>query len=255
VEQAIVLKDLSICYGKKQVLHGVTASVPRGGVTSMVGPSGCGKSSLLSVLNRISDVTPDCNVSGSAEVLGREVLAKDCDLGWLRSRVGFVFQKPTPFPLSVRKNLSLPLEEHGLTRGTSTDDRVEELLSRVGLWKEVKDRLGRSALELSGGQQQRLCIARALTVRPEILLADEPCSALDPMSTGVVEELLRDLSREMTVMLVTHNLAQARRLSDHVMVLWADRDGGYVVEAGAAGELFARPQSAITRAYFGGQCC
>lgn len=255
MEHAIVLENLSIKYGRKLALRGVSTRIPRGGVTSLVGPSGCGKTSLLGVLNRICDLTPNCRVDGSARVLGREVLGRTCDLTWLRTRVGFVFQKPTPFPLSVRRNLSLPLEEHGLTRGAATDDRIEELLTRVGLWSEVKDRLQRSALELSGGQQQRLCIARALTVRPEILLADEPCSALDPMSTGVVEELLRDLSRQLTVVLVTHNLAQARRLSNHLLVLWADREGGYVLEEGPAEEVFAHPRDPITRAYFGGQCC
>lgn len=255
MQHAIQLDNLSVRYGRKTALRAVSTCIPRGGVTSLVGPSGCGKSSLLSVLNRICDLTPSCNVGGGARVLGRDILDRRCDLQWLRCEVGFVFQRPTPFALSVRRNLSLPLEERGLHRKAAVDQRIEELLTRVGLWTEIKDRLHRSALELSGGQQQRLCIARALAVEPQILLADEPCSALDPMSTGVVEELLRELSRQLTVLLVTHNLAQSRRLSNHVLVLWADREGGYLVEEGPVQQIFTQPRDPITRAYFGGECC
>jgi phosphate transport system ATP-binding protein len=255
MQHAIELDSLTIRYGLKTALRSVSTCIPGVGVTTLVGPSGCGKSSLLSVLNRVCDLTPSCEVHGRVRVLGRDVLDRRCDLRWLRSEVGFIFQRPTPFSLSVRRNLSLPLEERGLSRKADVEQRIEHLLSRVGLWTELKDRLHRSALELSGGQQQRLCIARALAVEPTILLADEPCSALDPLSTGVVEELLRGLSRQLTVVLVTHNLAQARRLSDHVLVLWADRDGGYLVEEGPAQQMFAQPRDPITRAYFGGECC
>ena len=221
-------------------------------ITALVGPSGCGKTSFLSCLNRLADLVPSCSVSGAVFLDGKDIRAPDCDVMGLRRRVGMIFQKPNPFPLSVRKNLEFPLREHGLRDRAGLDRAVEAALRDVGLWDEVKDRLGAPALALSGGQQQRLCIARAIALEPDVLLMDEPCSALDPLSSGVVEDLVARLRRRYTVLIVTHNLAQARRLADQVAVFWAVDGVGRLVEHGDVQQIFDAPRDPLTAAYVRG---
>jgi phosphate transport system ATP-binding protein len=239
---------LTLRYAGKPAFADVSLDVPRGALTAIVGPSGCGKSSFLSCLNRLTDLVPGAAVSGSVLLDGKEVLGRDVDVVALRRRVGMIFQKPNPFPLSIRTNLEFPLREHGIRDAGA----VEKALRDVGLWDEVKDRLDSPAQALSGGQQQRLCIARALALKPEVLLLDEPCSALDPLSSGVVEDLIRGLRGAYTLAVVTHNLAQARRIADHVAVFWL-RDGtGRLIESGPADRVFGSPTDPLTRAYVDG---
>lgn len=245
------VRGLDVRYGGRTALKNVDLDVPEGRVTALVGPSGCGKTTFLFALNRLADFVAGCCVSGSIRFDGEEI-GSNTDVGWLRRNIGTVFQRPNPFPISIERNLHLPLREHGTPRA-ELDGRTQELLERVGLWTEVKDRLGDSALRLSGGQQQRLCLARALTLDPRMILMDEPCSSLDPVAAEHVEELIDRLRGTVTVVLVTHNLAQARRLADRVGVFW-NRDGwGTVIESGDADELFESPQDSDTAAYLSGR--
>lgn len=249
---ALETRGLCVSYGGRTVLRDVTLAVPAGGLTAVVGPSGCGKSSFLLALNRLTDLVPGCRVEGSIRLFGQEVLGNGTAAGALRRRVGKLFQRPNPFPLSVRENLLLPLREHGLLGDGGGEDRVEELLRSVGLWEEVKERLDAPAPSLSGGQQQRLCLARALSLSPEVLLMDEPCSALDPLASAAVEALIRDLRGRYTVVLVTHNLAQARRLADTCALFWVRDGAGWLVEHAPAEEFFNAPKHPCTRAYVEG---
>ncbi|MHC4877883.1 MAG: phosphate ABC transporter ATP-binding protein [Planctomycetota bacterium] len=242
---------LSVAYGRVSALRDVNLTVRRQRVTAIVGPSGCGKSTFLSVLNRLTDLIPGCHVSGRVLLEEEDVLAPTCNLFHLRRRVGMVFQKPNPFPLSLCRNLTLPLKEHHVLPA-DIDSIVERSLRDVGLWDEVKDRLDQSALKLSGGQQQRLCLARALSLQPEVLLCDEPCSALDPLSGAVVEDLIGRLRERLTVVIVTHNLAQARRIADDVAVFWQQNGAGTVIESGSVADVFENPRSEITAAYVAG---
>ncbi len=211
--QAIIEADnLAVSYGSHTAFAQVSLSMNKGCITAVVGPSGCGKSSFLMSLNRMTDLVPGCRVSGSIKIGSQPILDPKHDVIALRRRVGMIFQKPNPFPLSIQRNLTFPLREHGIRDRETLDATVEQTLRAVGLWEEVKDRLHAPALALSGGQQQRLCLARALALKPEIILLDEPCSALDPISSGVVEELIQSLSGRYTIVIVTHNLAQARRI-------------------------------------------
>jgi phosphate transport system ATP-binding protein len=203
-------------------------------------------------LNRLIDLIPNCRVSGKLLLGDLDVLSPDIDVLQLRRRVGMIFQKPNPFPMSIRKNLEFPLKEHGIAHSASSEELVQKSLRDVGLWNEVKDRLHAPALGLSGGQQQRLCIARSLILSPEILLMDEPCSALDPLSSGVVEDLIFSLRGQYTVVIVTHNLAQARRIADYVGVLWAENGAGHLVETGPTHQIFEHPQQELTTAYING---
>lgn len=249
---AIRTENLSIGYGEKPALQGVDALIRPGRITALVGPSGCGKSSFLMSLNRLVDLVPRCRVTGRIQVGETNVLDAKADVVTLRRRVGMIFQKPNPFPFSIRRNLEFPLRENGIKEAGCIAQRVEKSLRDVGLWEEVKDRLGAPALALSGGQQQRLCIARALALEPEVLLLDEPCSALDPLSSGVVEDMIAGLKGRYTLLIVTHNLAQARRISDDVMVFWV-RDGcGTLIEHGETAQVFASPQEEITASYING---
>lgn len=248
---AIEISDLAIHYGDKTALSGASLQVKAGRITALVGPSGCGKSSLLSVINRLSDLQA-CTVTGQVLIDGKDILAPATDIMALRRRVGMVFQKPNPFPMSIADNLRFPLREHGIRAPVQLRQRVEEVLTLVGLWDEVKDRLHHSALQLSGGQQQRLCIARALCLSPRVLLLDEPCSALDPLATAVIEKLISSLRGRYTVLMVTHNLAQARRIADEVAVCWVRQGSGYIVEAGETAQVFEFPSRAITAAYLSG---
>lgn len=250
----LAIKELSVSYRTHRAVSGVNLSVPRNRILAIVGPSGCGKSTFLSSLNRMTDLIPGCCVDGSIEIGGEEILSRDCDLLTLRRRVGMVFQKPNPFPMSIWKNLELPLREHGVAK-SEIAEIIEAALQDVGLWDEVKRRLRRSALTLSGGQQQRLCIARALALKPEVMLFDEPCSALDPLSINTVEQLIASLRDRVTVVIVTHNLAQARRIADQAAVFWL-RDGvGTVIESGIASSVFGMPTDPDAAAYLGGSCC
>lgn len=249
--ELIRAEGICVSYGERTVLRDVTLSVREGGITALMGPSGCGKSSFLNCLNRMTDLIPGCRVRGSLRLSETELLDPRLDLPALRRRVGMIFQRPNPFPLSIRANLDLPLREHGWPR-EERSQRIERCLRDVGLWDEVRDRLDAPALALSGGQQQRLCFARALALQPEVLLLDEPCSSLDPLSTAVIEELMLQLRGRYTLVVVTHNLAQARRLADAAALFWL-RDGvGCLVEHGPAEALFEAPRQPETRDYIRG---
>jgi phosphate transport system ATP-binding protein len=223
-----------------------------GCITALVGPSGCGKTSSLTSLNRLTDLIPGCRVSGRLQIDSLDVLSPHTDVIHLRRRVGMIFQKPNPFPLSIRKNLEFPLREHGIRDQDRIVVTIETVLKDVGLWDEVKSRLDSPALALSGGQQQRLCVARALALSPEMLLLDEPYSALDPLSSGVLEDLIASLRGRYTVLIVTHNLAQARRIADYVALFWVQDGAGQLIESGTAQQFFESPREALTAAYVSG---
>jgi phosphate transport system ATP-binding protein len=246
------VQKLSLWYRDKRALADVDLSLDAGRILALIGPSGCGKTSFLACLNRLTDLIPGARVSGRVRLGHVEALDRGTDVTALRRRVGMIFQKPNPFPLSVRENLRLPLLECGMKDRHMIDAVIEGVLTDVGLWGEVKDRLEKPALALSGGQQQRLCIARALTLRPEALLMDEPCSALDPISSGVVEDLIAGFRRKYTVVMVTHNLAQARRVADDVAFFWLRNGSAGLVEHGAVRQIFDAPREDLTRAYIGG---
>jgi phosphate transport system ATP-binding protein len=248
----IRVTNLSMYYGKSLALEDVSLDIHRGCITALIGPSGCGKTSFLSSLNRLSDLIPTCRVHGSIRFGEQDILAPNVNVQALRRRIGMIFQKPTPFPLSIRRNIELPLREHGITRQTDLDAVLERVLRDTGLWDEVKDRLDRPAPTLSGGQQQRLCIARALALEPEVLLMDEPCSALDPISSGVVEELIGRLRHSYTVVIVTHNLAQARRIAEYAGLFWARGQRGELIEYGTCRQVFESPRHDLTAAYISG---
>lgn len=251
-DPVIATENLSIAYGKQTVLRDVSLVARKGRITGLVGPSGCGKSSFLMVLNRLHELVLDCRVDGDVKLGNRSIFELGTDVMELRRRIGMIFQRPIPFPLSIRKNIALGLSEYGWKDRQEVEARVQTVLEQVGLWAEVRDRLDRPAASLSGGQQQRLCLARALALEPAVLLLDEPCSALDPISTGVIEEQLREIKDRHTILLVTHNLAQARRLADELALFWV-RDGvGYLAEVGPADRLFESPDTPVARAYFGG---
>ena len=243
---------LSMKYGDKFAFRDVNMTIHRGAITALVGPSGCGKTSFLMCLNRLVQIIPGAQVSGHIE-MGQEMINGPavCEIA-LRKRIGMIFQKPNPFPLSIRKNISLPLREHGVTNRQILEEKIEKVLRQVGLWEEVKDRLDSSAMKLSGGQQQRLCIARALVLEPEVVLFDEPCSALDPISSGVVEDLICSLRGRYTVVIVTHNLAQAQRIADYLAFFWMQGGSGSLVEFGPAQEMFLFPKVPLTQSYLKG---
>lgn len=252
---AIDVRGLSLHYGNQAAFTGVDLDVPRGSITAMIGPSGCGKTSFLNCLNRLTDLIPTARVSGQARVDDVDIMDDTVDRLALRRAVGMIFQKPNPLPMSIRRNIDLPLREHGVRDASQREATIRESLEAAGLWGEVADRLDASALQLSGGQRQRLCIARAIALQPRVLLMDEPCSALDPIASGAVEALITSLRERFTVLIVTHNLAQARRIADHVAVFWTHEGAGCLVEHGTAEDVFERPQHAITAAYLDGRCC
>lgn len=248
----IRIEDLSIGYGDRTALRNVTLSVPERGITALIGPSGCGKSSLLMALNRMTDLVPGCRLSGRVTAFGEDILAPGVDVTRLRRRIGMVFQRPNPFPFSIRRNFELVLDEAGIRGRGERRETIESCLHAVGLAEEIGDRLDRPATSLSGGQQQRLCIARALVTDPDVLLLDEPCSALDPISTMTIERLVLGLGERICIVMVTHNLAQARRMADRCAVFWAQSGCGYMVEEGEHARVFEAPQSPITRDYVSG---
>ncbi|WP_085316121.1 phosphate ABC transporter ATP-binding protein [Derxia lacustris] len=246
------VRGLGVSHGGRSVLDDVSLDIHRGCVTALIGPSGCGKTSFLSALNRMTDLIPGARVRGQVLLGGQDVYAPGTDTRLLRQRVGSIFQRPNPFPLSIRRNLELPLREHGLRNRAELADRVERALRDAGLWDEVGDRLDAPALALSGGQQQRLCIARAIALGPEVLLMDEPCSALDPIASAAVEDLIARLRGQYTVVIVTHNLAQARRIANYAAFFWLRERVGKLIEFGRAQRLFEQPADALTAAYVGG---
>lgn len=251
-EPHLRVQDLSVRYGRKTVLSQVSLDIFKGCITALIGPSGCGKTSFISTLNMLTELNDDAQVSGSIMFDGQDLLHDRIDQLHLRRRIGMIFQKPNPFPLSIWRNLDLPLKEHGIRNRQLRHRKIEQALTDVGLWDEISDRLDSSALALSGGQQQRLCIARALVLEPEILLMDEPCSALDPLSSAVVEELIVRLSGRYTVVIVTHNLAQARRVANYAAFFWMTEQVGTLIEFGRCQHLFESPGHELTAAYISG---
>lgn len=249
---AISVRNLSLHYDGQPALDNVTLDIYRGCITALIGPSGCGKTSFLSSLNRLTDLITNCTVTGEINIEGDGIHAANTDVQALRRRVGMIFQKPNPFPLSIRRNIQMPLREHGVKERAVLEAKMEIVLRDVGLWEEVKDRLDSPALALSGGQQQRLCIARALALEPEILLMDEPCSALDPLSSAVVEDLIQSLRGRYTVVIVTHNLAQARRIANYAGFFWVKERAGKLVEFGRCQQIFESPAHELTAAYVNG---
>jgi phosphate transport system ATP-binding protein len=249
---SIQTEQLSLFYGKKTAFRNINLPIKSGKITSIIGPSGCGKSSFLTCLNRLIDLIPETKISGSIRLNSIEILHHSIDTTALRRQIGTIFQKPNPFPFSIWKNLAFPLKEHGIKDQEQISYLIETTLKNVGLWTEVKDRLNSNALSLSGGQKQRLCIARALILQPEVLLFDEPCSALDPISSGIVEDLIISLKGNYTVVIVTHNLAQAKRISDYSGLFWLQEDAGSLIEYGTVEQIFYNPQNPITCAYIQG---
>jgi len=246
---AIAIEDLRFNYGAKQVLHDISLEIKSREITAFIGPSGCGKSTLLRCINRINDRIPGAHITGGAiRVAGIDISRPDLDIQVLRRRVGMVFQKWNPFPKSIYDNVAYGLRIHGEKDSKLLDERVEHCLRVVALWDDVKDRLKASAFSLSGGQQQRLCIARTVATKPDIILMDEPCSALDPLSTLKVEELLLELKKKFTIVIVTHNLAQASRCSDKTAFFYL----GKLIEHGPTHKMFTTPSVKQTEAYVSG---
>lgn len=250
---ALAVENLTIRYGDRIAIREASLCFAPRSITALIGPSGCGKTSLLTSLNRLTDLIPQCRVTGKVRIGEVDVFDNGTDVIALRRRVGMIFQRPNLFPMSVRRNLELPLREHGLRDQRQIAERIERSLVEVGLWNEVKDRLSGSALTLSGGQQQRLCLARALVLDPEIILLDEPCSSLDPISVGVIEDLLVRLRTKCTLVIVTHNLAQARRIAEKTAFLWADDSGGRIIEHNVTSVLFESPSDTLTAAFVSGR--
>ncbi len=249
IAEKVRIEHVNFWYGSKQALFDVSLSIPPRSVTAFIGPSGCGKSTLLRLLNRMNELIEGTQLEGRILLDGQDIYAPEVDVVSLRRRVGMVFQKSNPFPKSIYDNVAFGLRMAGIRNHAVLDPIVERCLKQAALWPEVKDRLHHSALELSGGQQQRLCIARALATQPEVLLMDEPCSALDPKSTQAIEELILQLKRDYTIVIVTHNMQQAARVSDHTAFFYEGR----LVESGPTAELFRHPQQRQTADYISGR--
>jgi phosphate transport system ATP-binding protein len=249
----IETRNYSLYYDSFQALRDLTIDIYANRITAIVGPSGCGKSTLLRSFNRMNELIPGVRTEGDILLDGRSILV-DTDVVELRRRVGMVFQKPNPFPKSIFDNVAYGPRAHGLKNREQLSDIVERSLKAAALWDEVADDVNKSGLDLSGGQQQRLCIARALAVEPEVILMDEPCSALDPVATLRIEELMRDLAKEYTIIIVTHNMQQAARVSDHAIFLMMEEDrAGIVVEQGPTSQLFTNPRDQRTEDYITGR--
>ena len=244
----ISIRALNFYYGDQKALRDISLQLYQGKVTAFVGPSGCGKSTLLRILNRMYDLYPNQRAEGEVLFDGEDILSPRQDLNLLRARIGMVFQKPTPFPMSIYENIAFGLRLYERLPKSELDGRVETSLRRAALWDEVKAKLNANGLSLSGGQQQRLCIARALAANPEVLLLDEPCSALDPQSTRVIEDLILRLREDVAIVIVTHNLQQASRIADHVAFMYL----GELVEYGSAETMFGAPKQQRTREYISG---
>lgn len=245
----ITTNDLCLWYGKTQALRDINISVPEGSITALIGPSGCGKSTFLKTLNRMNDLVPDVRITGSVKYRGKDIFAPGTDVNELRRQIGMVFQKPNPFPMSIYDNIAYGPRTHGIRSKAKLDEIVETSLKNAAIWDEVKDRLKKSALGLSGGQQQRLCIARALAVDPDVLLMDEPTSALDPISTTHIEELAMELKSKYTIIIVTHNMQQALRISNKTAFFLL----GELVECDDTEKIFSKPQDKRTEDYITGR--
>jgi phosphate transport system ATP-binding protein len=245
----IAIRNLDFYYGANKALKGITLDLPDRQVTGMIGPSGCGKSTLLRVLNRMYSLYPGQRAEGEVMLDGQNIIDPELDLNALRAKVGMVFQKPTPFPMTIHENIAFGIRLHERLPRAEMEERVEWALTRAALWPEVKDRLHSSAMGLSGGQQQRLCIARSIAVRPDVILFDEPTSALDPISTLKIEELIDELKRDFTIAIVTHNMQQAARCADQVAFFYL----GELVEVAPAADLFTAPRQKRTQEYITGR--
>ena len=246
---ALEVDNLDLYYGEKKALKGVTMKIPQKKVTAFIGPSGCGKSTLLRCFNRMNDLIDGCRITGQIRLDGKNIFDRDVDVAMLRRRVGMVFQKPNPFPKSIYENVAYGLRLAGVNKKRVLDETVEWALKGAALWDEAKDRLEDSALGLSGGQQQRLVIARAIAIHPDVILLDEPCSALDPISTLKVEELINELKKDYTIVIVTHNMQQAARVSDYTAFMYV----GDLIEYGSTDQLFTKPSKKQTEDYITGR--
>lgn len=242
-------KDLNLWYGSKQALIDIDIKIQRNKVTALIGPSGCGKSTLLRCFNRLNDLIPECKISGEVSFHGKNIYARNADIVNIRKNNGMVFQKPNPFPKSIYENVSYGPQTHMIRNKKKLDEIVETSIKKAALWDEVYDRLTDSALGLSGGQQQRLCIARALSVEPEVILMDEPCSALDPIATGKIENLINELKQNYTVVIVTHNMQQAARVSDYTGFMYL----GKLIEFDETWKIFENPKEELTENYITGR--
>lgn len=245
----ITAKDLCLWYGATQALKNINIEIPERSITALIGPSGCGKSTFLKTLNRMNDLIPTVRIEGTVTYGGQDIFAPNVDVNDLRKEIGMVFQKPNPFPMSIYDNIAYGPRTHGIKNKVQLDDIVEEALQGAAIWDEVKDRLKKSALGLSGGQQQRLCIARALAVKPKVLLMDEPTSALDPISTSKIEDLTQQLKKDYTIIMVTHNMQQAVRISDNTAFFLL----GELIELGDTEQMFSQPQDKRTEDYITGR--
>ena len=243
------VKDLNLYYGDFQALHNINLDIKEREILSFIGPSGCGKSTLLKCLNRMNDLVLGCKIDGEIKLDGDNIYAKNYDVNKLRKRVGMVFQQPNPFPMSIYENIAYGPKTHGIKNKAELDEIVESSLKQAAIWDEVKNDLKKSALSISGGQQQRLCIARALAVNPEVILMDEPTSALDPISTGKIEDLAQDLKDKYTIVMVTHNMQQASRISDQTAFFL----NGVIVEKGKTVDIFTNPREEKTELYVTGR--
>jgi phosphate transport system ATP-binding protein len=248
-EKAFLLESVSVYYGPKLAVQNVSLSIPARSITALIGPSGCGKSTLIRCLNRMNDLIPSFRMEGRISYGGQDLYTRGVDVTDLRRKIGMVFQKPNPFPKSIYENIAFGLRIQGIGDRNALDGTVEDSLRKAALWDEVKDNLDHSALTLSGGQQQRLCIARALAVEPEVILMDEPCSALDPISTAKIEDLAFELQKEYTVVVVTHNMQQAARISQHTAFFML----GDLVEYGLTKKIFTNPSNKLTEDYITGR--
>ncbi|MDF1533665.1 MAG: phosphate ABC transporter ATP-binding protein PstB [Methanosarcinaceae archaeon] len=249
IETEITTNDLNLWYDEKQALKNISIDIPKNSITAFIGPSGCGKSTFLRCFNRMNDLIKTCRIEGEVLVEGENVYESGVDVVELRKRIGMVFQKPNPFPMSIYENIAYGPRIHGEKNKGKLTTLVEETLRAAALWDEVSDRLNSPALDLSGGQQQRLCIARTLAVKPEIILLDEPCSALDPISTSKIEDLLMDLKKDYTIIIVTHNMQQAARVSDHTAYFLM----GELIEFGETRQIFEMPRQKSTEDYITGR--
>ena len=245
----ITVNDLNLWYGQSQALKHITMEIPEKSITALIGPSGCGKSTFLKTLNRMNDLIPGVKITGDIRYEGTDIFSKEVDVNNLRKEIGMVFQKPNPFPMSIYDNVAYGPRTHGITNRVQLDELVERALRDAAIWDEVKDRLKKNALGMSGGQQQRLCIARALAVEPKVLLMDEPTSALDPISTSRIEELVMELKEKYTIVMVTHNMQQAVRVSDHTAFFLL----GELVEFGKTDDIFSQPKDQRTEDYITGR--
>ena len=245
----VSVKDCNLYYGDFHALKNINIEIPEKAVTALIGPSGCGKSTFLKTLNRMNDLVDGCKITGDFKIGDIDIYAKTTDINLLRKKVGMVFQKPNPFPMSVYDNVAFAPRTFGVKNKVELDSIVETSLKKAGIWDELKDRLKKSALGLSGGQQQRLCIARALAANPEILLMDEPTSALDPVSTGKIEELIEELKKDLTVIIVTHNMQQATRIADYTAFFLL----GEIIEFGKTEKVFGTPSDKRTENYITGR--